>query len=109
VDQAEGIRGSVARYLGILAATLKRWQEAERHFEDAVAMNAQMGARPWLAHTHTDYARMLLARGHPDDRERALKLIRSALTTYRELGMPSEADKASELERALQVSPAAGR
>jgi DNA-binding SARP family transcriptional activator len=109
VDQAEGIRGSVARYLGILAATLKRWHEAERHFEDAVAMNAQMGARPWLAHTHTDYARMLLARDHPDDRKRALKLIRYALATYRELGMPSGADEASELKRALHVSPAARR
>jgi hypothetical protein len=24
-----------------------------------------MGARPWLAHTQHDYARMLLARGRP--------------------------------------------
>ncbi len=43
--------GSVARYLGILATTTSRWEDAARHFEDALEMNARMGARPWLAHT----------------------------------------------------------
>jgi DNA-binding SARP family transcriptional activator len=50
--------GSVARYLGILAATIGRWDEAAGHFEDAIAMNARMGARLWLDHARDDYARM---------------------------------------------------
>jgi tetratricopeptide (TPR) repeat protein len=87
VDQAEGIRGSVARYLGLLATTTQRWDEAELHFEDALAMNARMGARPWLAHTANDYARMLHARNNRSDRERAQALLEDALATYRELGM----------------------
>ena len=33
-------------------------------------MNARMGARPWLARTQDDFARMLLARGGPGDRAR---------------------------------------
>jgi hypothetical protein len=43
--------GAAARYLGMLAATMSHWEDAQRHFEDALAMNARMGARPWLAHT----------------------------------------------------------
>jgi DNA-binding SARP family transcriptional activator len=101
--------GSASRYLGLLASTLSRWAEAERHFDAAIDMNAQMGARPWSSHTQHDYARMLLVRGESTDGERALELIAGALTTYLELGMESWAEKASELERALQVSPAPER
>ena len=75
VDEAEAIRGSAGRYLGLLAATMERWDAAERHFEDAIAMNARMGVRPWLARTQHDYAHMLLARGGPGDRERATALL----------------------------------
>ena len=90
-DWPEAIRGSASRYLGILAATTRRWDEAGMHFEDAVAMNARMGARPWLAHTQHDYARMLLARARTRDREYARDLLNQALVTYRELGMETHA------------------
>ena len=97
VDIAEGIRGSVSRYLGILATTMKRWDEAAQNFEDALAMNERMGARPWLAHTQDDYARMLLARDGRGDREHAGELLDAALATYRELGMESYAASAGAL------------
>jgi hypothetical protein len=71
-------------------------------------MNARMGARPWLAHTQHDFARMLLARDEPGDRERALALIRTALQTYRELAMEGGARRALELERALRAASATG-
>jgi tetratricopeptide (TPR) repeat protein len=86
-DHPEGIRGSVSRYLGLLAPAAGRYDEAERHFEDAIGMNARMGARPWLAHTQRDYARMLDDRDDPGDRERARELRDAALETYRELGI----------------------
>jgi tetratricopeptide (TPR) repeat protein len=60
-------RGSVSRGLGILAATMGRWSEAEERFEVALRMNAEMAARPWLGHTQYDYARALLRRGEPGD------------------------------------------
>jgi tetratricopeptide (TPR) repeat protein len=91
--------GPVARYLGILATTTSRWEEAARHFEEAIATNARVGARPLLAHTQDDYARMLLARGRPGDYERALELLAEAVTTYQELGMESWAQAARELQR----------
>jgi class 3 adenylate cyclase/DNA-binding CsgD family transcriptional regulator len=79
--------GAASRYLGMLAATMERWEEAAQHFEDALAMNTRMGARPWLAHTQHEYAKMLLARNQPGDREEATALLNMALTTARELGM----------------------
>jgi DNA-binding SARP family transcriptional activator/tetratricopeptide (TPR) repeat protein len=92
--------GPVARYLGILAATTSRWEEAAGHFEDAVAMNAKMGARPALAYTQHDYARMLLARDQHGDREKALELLGGAVSIYQELGMDSWAQAATELKHA---------
>jgi DNA-binding SARP family transcriptional activator len=89
VDQCEGLRGSVGRYLGLLATTTERWEEAERHFEDALTMNRRMGFRPWLAVTEGDYAQMLLARDGPGDRDRARELAATAEATYRELGITS--------------------
>ena len=89
--------GSVARYPGILAATTAKWADAAQHFEDAMEMNARMGARPWLAHTQHDYARMLLARDGPGDRERALALADAAQDIYRELGMDSYVARTSAL------------
>jgi len=79
--------GALSRYLGALAATLERWDEAVRHFEDAIAMNARMQARPWLAHTQYQYAAMLLARNQSGDRDKAAALLDAALATARELGM----------------------
>ena len=99
VDYPEGFRGSIARYLGMLAATTRRWDEAERQFEDAIAMNTKTGARPWLAHSQSDLAEMLLARGDPGDAERALELVEHASAAYREMGMQTWAERASSLVR----------
>jgi tetratricopeptide (TPR) repeat protein len=101
VDQSEGIRGSVSRYLGLLATTLTHWDDAVAHFEDALEMNERMGARPWLAHTQTDYAQMLAARDDPGDRERAKELLDQALATYRELRMVSYAARAAALAQEI--------
>jgi tetratricopeptide (TPR) repeat protein len=89
--------GSVSRNLGILAARLCQWREAARHFEDALAMNARNNARPWLARAQHDYARMLLAREEPGDRERAAELLARALETCRALEMAALMSKVLSL------------
>ncbi len=101
VSYAEISTGSVSRYLGILAAMVARWNDAERHFEAALEMNERIGARPWLAHTERDYARMLSARGGVRDGERALELARRALDGYHGLGMDSFAAAAARLRHSL--------
>jgi tetratricopeptide (TPR) repeat protein len=79
--------GALSRYLGALATVLERWDDAERHFEDALAMNARMDARPFLAHTQQQYASMLLTRDGSGDRDKSATLLEAALATARELGM----------------------
>ena len=86
--------GAVARYLGLLAAAIGRPDDAERHFEHALELNALIGARPWLAYTQEDYARFLGMRGAVDDAKRADGLLAEAAATYAELGMPSSAERA---------------
>jgi len=87
VGAAAACYGAVSRYLGALATTLERWDEAVQHFEDALAMNARMEAWPWLAHAQYQYATMLLARDQVGDGEKARELLTAALLTASELGM----------------------
>ena len=89
--------GPASRLLGILATTVRRWDDAQRHFEDALSMNAKMGARPWLARTQLDYAGMLLARAQAGDRDRAMPMVDEALATAQELGMGGLTERAQAL------------
>jgi DNA-binding SARP family transcriptional activator len=98
--------GSASRYLGLLASTTSRWEEAAGHFECALRMNVRMGARPWVAHTQHDYARMLRDRDEAGDRARGARLISDAIAAYHDLGMQSWAEKASEWEQTLRQAPA---
>jgi DNA-binding NarL/FixJ family response regulator len=92
----------------MLSATMSHWEEAQHHFEDALAMNARMGAQPWLAHTRYRYAIMRLARGQPGDREQALFLLDEALSTARALGMCALAERISaRLEQRPAPAPVA--
>jgi tetratricopeptide (TPR) repeat protein len=87
IGTAAACYGALSRYLGALATTLERWDEAVQHFEGALAMNTRMEAWPWLAHTQYQYATMLLARDQSGDSEKAKELLTAALLTARELGM----------------------
>ena len=78
--------GSAARQLGQLAALLGRRRPAIAYFETALAMNERMRARPWVARTKVEFARVLAQR--PAGRERAAELLDAGLAEARELGMP---------------------
>jgi DNA-binding CsgD family transcriptional regulator/tetratricopeptide (TPR) repeat protein len=58
--------GAADRYLGMLAATMRDWERAGDHFEQAIELNRRMGARTWLAHTYYQYGRTLIAAGGAD-------------------------------------------
>lgn len=79
--------GSVERWLGLLATTMPRWEDAIAHFEAALARNEALGSPPLVARVRADYAAMLARRGEPGDLDRAAELRRQAATTARELGM----------------------
>jgi predicted ATPase len=79
--------GSILRFLGILATTMSRWEEAAAHFEGALLMNTRIGATPFVALTQQEYGSMLLKRGEPGDREKAHQIFDQALATANEIGL----------------------
>lgn len=84
--------GSADRYLGMLAATLGEWKNAEEHFERAIALNRQMGMRTWLAHTEYEYARMLLAQ-QPAEHARAMTHLGRAAELAADIGLNALASR----------------
>jgi eukaryotic-like serine/threonine-protein kinase len=98
--------GSAARLLGLLATLLGCWEDAERHYELAARWNRRLRARPQVALVQRDHAAMLLQRGGPGDRQKALGLLAEALATAQELGMKPTVERALALKlRAQGVAP----
>lgn len=92
VGHPEGSAGAVDRYLGLLAATLGRFDDAERHLTAGIQINERMGARPWTAHSQHDLAVVLMQRDLPGDRERAQQVDGAAQATAEALGMAALAE-----------------
>jgi tetratricopeptide (TPR) repeat protein len=105
VGRATVCYGSVSRILGLLATTMKRWEEAEAHFTTALQRHEYMVAKPLLARTQYDYGRMLLSRGQPSDHEKAATLLDQALAMAHELGMTGLVEKVQSSKRKAQRQP----
>jgi tetratricopeptide (TPR) repeat protein len=87
---------------GIAAACARRWPEAEEHFRTAMRradelphVIEQPDARRW-------YAWMLIDRGEPGDREKAISLLAEAIEMYRRIGMPKHVELAEGLLRGAE-------
>jgi class 3 adenylate cyclase/tetratricopeptide (TPR) repeat protein len=98
-------QGSASLMLGEAAATMGRWDDAERHFQEALAFNERTRTPPWLAATQFAYAGMLRARGGPGDDEKPVSLVNWALATFEELGMAKYVERALALKMELQGVP----
>lgn len=94
--------GTFAHRLALLAASLGRQDEAERHFAEAQRREEAMAAAPWLAQVRADFAQLLLERRQAGDLERASGLIEAALASAQELGMGRLAERLAALGRALR-------
>jgi DNA-binding CsgD family transcriptional regulator len=95
--------GSADRYLGMLSATLGERDRAEEHFERAMAMNREMGASTWLAHTAYQYGRFLL--GDRERRGRAAPYLDQAAALAGTIGMTGLAARIRSL--GTDVAPSA--
>ncbi len=93
--------GATSRSLGLLAATMERWEDAERQFQHALELNGRMSP-PWLAWTQYQYAEMLLRRDGPGDRQSALALMSDALETAQKLAMKPLVERALALKLRTQ-------
>lgn len=87
IGHAEGSVGAVDRYLGLLVATMSRFDDAAGHLSAAIEINEGMGARPWTSHCQHDLAEVLRRRDEPGDRDRAEHLDRAARAMAVKLGM----------------------
>jgi hypothetical protein len=94
--------GSVSRSLGMLAAVTSHWDEAEVHFDEAVAINQGLASTPWVAHTQVERARMLSSRRGSGDALRAGALLDGALQLYDRLGLTGWEVRASAIKEQLR-------
>ena len=86
-----GCWGSVRRFLGLLAATAGRPDEARAHFEAALARHQELDAPGLVARTRCDLGELLLAQG---EREAGLEQLAAAGAAAAELGMAGVAARA---------------
>jgi tetratricopeptide (TPR) repeat protein len=100
--------GAADRFLGMLAATLGRLDDAEAHYRTALELEDRMKAAPLAARTRYWYARTLLARDASGDAGRATELLQTAHATAEELCMAALAADVEGLLRSPR-STAAGR
>ena len=100
VSQISGTHcpGAIDRYLGQLAASLGKLDEAEAHYEAALVLETALRSPPLLARTRYWYARLLLKdRARQADAGRGRDLAMRALATAEDLGMARLTAQVSEL------------
>jgi class 3 adenylate cyclase/tetratricopeptide (TPR) repeat protein len=90
-------RGPISHYLGVLATVLERYDDAESHFADATELNDRLQAPFHLARTQLEWARMLLERAKPGDREQATELLERARSTASRYGCAQVERRANRL------------
>ncbi len=78
--------GSIDWALGRLATTMGHYEQAERNFAAAAEIEERFGAPLLLARTRAGWAGALIARGHPEDLERAQRMLEQAEETATRLG-----------------------
>ena len=98
--------GSVSLYIALAETAMARWEEADKHFGDAIRANTRLGARSLEARTQLGYARMLIRRGRARDRPHVLDLLDRAAAIATALGtdaLVNEAERLRELEAGTAV------
>ncbi len=96
--------GSVAHYLGLLAATMRDDRQAEVHFDAALRRNLAMGATLWATRSRAHYAALLLERDRDNDRARAAELCALAQASATALGLRALAVQVAALSAAATAS-----
>jgi len=93
--------GAADRYLGMAAAATGRFDEAERHYQSAMALEESIRGAPLLARTRYWYARLLVESGSAGaaEDERAAALVGEVTRAARALGMTRLEEQAAALLR----------
>jgi eukaryotic-like serine/threonine-protein kinase len=96
--------GPVALRLGMVAAMLGRWEEAERHFQLAMERCTQLGAPAITARVLYERSRMLVARGEEADLPTAAELLAQAEGICRELDLPGVGNRVAAVAASIDPS-----
>jgi tetratricopeptide (TPR) repeat protein len=103
IGWASTCTGSAARHLGLLADLMGKRKQAIAYFETALAMNERMRARPWVAHTQVELARVLSQQAA--GRERAGELLEAGIAEAQRLVMPRLVERAEAVRSGAAVTP----
>jgi hypothetical protein len=79
---------------GIAAAAGGEWEKAEGHFETALRQAHELPIMTEQPEVRRWYARMLIDRDGPGDRQEARRLLTEAIAMYRQIGMPKHVEMA---------------
>jgi eukaryotic-like serine/threonine-protein kinase len=97
-----GCLGFNHAFLGFAAAAAARHQDAVRHFELALARNAEIGCDYVTPRVCYQYARTLLSGAEPADRDKAMGVIDQGIALARRMGMRVEAERLTRLREEHQ-------
>jgi tetratricopeptide (TPR) repeat protein len=82
---------------GIAAAAGRQWNKAEEHYQTALRQAHEIPVVMEQPEVRRWYARMLIDRNAPGDRDKARQLLAEAIAMYRHIGMPKHLDMAEAL------------
>jgi tetratricopeptide (TPR) repeat protein len=86
------IRRFTRTIAGIAASAARQWEAAEEHFQIALNQAESFPDRLEQAEIRRFHTMMLIDRAAPRDREKAQTLLKEALETYTQIGMPRHVD-----------------
>ena len=82
------IRRFTQTIAGLAAAAAHQWEAAEEHFRTAMLQAESFPDLLEQTEIRRFHAMMLMDRARPGDREKAQTLLREALESYTQIGMP---------------------
>jgi tetratricopeptide (TPR) repeat protein len=89
--------GPIETVAGMAAAAGRQWEKAEEHFRTTLRQAHELPHMIEQPEIRRWYARMLLDRDSPGDRDKARELLTEAVAMYREIGMPKHVEMAEAL------------
>ena len=88
------------------AAAGGQWEKAEEHYRTALRQAHELPVVIEQPEVRRWYARMLIDRDAPGDREKARELLTEAIAMYRRIGMPKHVEMAEAAARGARIHPA---
>jgi tetratricopeptide (TPR) repeat protein len=82
---------------GMAASAGGHWEKAEEHYETALHQAHEIPHAIQQPEVRRWYARMLIDRGAPGDRDKAWRLLTEAIAMYRRMGMAKHVEMAEAL------------